>query len=270
MALRHILSLAFSFAGVNIAWAADPIEAQFDQSRFSGFYAGVQGGAGFFDSRFSSDVGLADGRDPNTTGGLLGAHAGYGVSLGSVYLGLEGELQGFLGSENVAGESIGQTVEAVGRIIRPNGNPVRVLTDYTVTLQERFEHDLKEHGALKARLGYELGAFMPFATGGLAVGRVETSYSASSTVTRRAGVQYLTTLPTDASAEASDTDTAVGYTVGGGLAMAVTEHLIVRGEYDYTDLGSKRYEFTFEDGTEADAKFDTRLHQAKVGISYRF
>jgi len=74
------------------------------------------------------------------------------------------------------------------------------------------------NGTVRGRVGYAFDRLMIYGTGGLAVGKVEAS---------EGGI--------------SDTKTAAGWTAGGGVEMALTDNVIGRVEYRYTDLSSDTY-----------------------------
>ena len=76
------------------------------------------------------------------------------------------------------------------------------------------------NGTLRGRLGFAMDRFMVYGTGGLAVGRVHVED---------------TGIPSDESA------TRVGWTAGAGLEGAITDHVIGRVEYRYTNLGSSSF-----------------------------
>jgi outer membrane immunogenic protein len=97
------------------------------------------------------------------------------------------------------------------------------------------------NGTLRGRLGYAIDRFMVYGTGGLAVGRVEVS-----------------------DASTSDSNTAVGWTAGGGVESAITDKLISRVEYRYTDLGSDSYAL----GTPT--KVDLSSQDVLVGLGLKF
>ena len=65
----------------------------------------------------------------------------------------------------------------------------------------------------------------------------------------------------------SEGQTHTGWTAGAGLEYAVTDNVLVRGEYLYTDLGSRNY----LSGAVAGG-VDARLTSSTVraGISFKF
>lgn len=78
-------------------------------------------------------------------------------------------------------------------------------------------------GTVRGRAGVALDQVLIYATGGLAVGGV------SAKVT-----------PTPLGTTGTFSDTFVGWTLGGGVEMAVTETITVKAEYAYNDLGTRQ------------------------------
>jgi len=70
-------------------------------------------------------------------------------------------------------------------------------------------------GTTRARLGYAIDRFMPYVTGGAAYGKVNANVP---------GV-------------GSDSETKIGWTVGGGAEYAFTPNWSIKAEYLYVDLG---------------------------------
>ena len=70
---------------------------------------------------------------------------------------------------------------------------------------------------------------------------------------------------------AKDSDIRWGWTIGAGAKYAVTEDLFLKGEYLYTDLGSKTYALATPGGVVgAHVKDETAFHTFRVGLDYRF
>jgi outer membrane immunogenic protein len=68
-----------------------------------------------------------------------------------------------------------------------------------------------------------------------------------------------------------------GWTVGAGIEQALTEHLSVKLEYSYADLGKKQFNWKQTALTPAgpwnvDGTYGVSLqqHDFKVGLTYRF
>ncbi|MDB5651017.1 MAG: Opacity protein [Hyphomicrobiales bacterium] len=163
---------------------------------WEGFYAGSFYGAGH--SKFTSSQAVS--RSVTRTGQTGGALAGYNWQSGAFVYGVEGDLGLHLIRTNNPG--------AVGLIAH--------------------DVDTLYSGHLRARMGYDLGAFMPFVAGGL-------SYNES--YVHRPSPQ--------------DFEGAVrsryGWTAGAGLDWKVTAPfvgpLILRAEYLYEGMPSASYDF---------------------------
>jgi outer membrane immunogenic protein len=103
-------------------------------SDWAGFYVGVNGGGGWG----SDDLDFATGNNVKTSGGLIGAHAGYNWQFGSYVIGVEGDFDA---------------------------------ADISKTDAGGFKHKTDELGTVRARAGY---VFMPnllaYGTAGYAYG----------------------------------------------------------------------------------------------------
>jgi outer membrane immunogenic protein len=105
--------------------------------------------------------------------------------------------------------------------------------------------------SLRGRAGVAFDDVLVFATAGLAAGR------GTGTIT-----------PTFPGTTSTFTDTYVGWTVGAGVELAVTEAISVKAEYTYADLGSR----TAPAGTLGAGSFTVSpiVHAAKIGVNYHF
>jgi outer membrane immunogenic protein len=149
---------------------------------WTGFYLGVNGGAGWGRSFWDTNP-----VHVNTGGGMFGGTAGYNYQFGNVVAGLEGDIDW----EHLHGNNAGV------------GCPLGCSTssDWLSTV--------------RGRLGYAFGWAMPYVTGGLAVGDIRAS----------------------APGFAGATDTNAGWTVGGGLEVALPGNWSAKAEYLHVDLG---------------------------------
>ncbi|MBX4336297.1 outer membrane protein [Bartonella raoultii] len=115
-----------------------------------------------------------------------------------------------------------------------------------------FFHTLKQKwtGATRVRIGYSAGRMLPYIAGGIAYGQLQDILSISIT-------------GEDPFDKVSDvTKTMVGYTIGGGVDFAMTDNMIIRAEYRYSDLGKKKFK------DEIELKYKT--NDFRVGIAYKF
>ena len=107
--------------------------------------------------------------------------------------------------------------------------------------------DLKWFGSARLRAGYAFDRFLPFVTGGLAIGH----YSGTE------------------NGALENSENMVGWTAGAGLEYAVTDNLIARVEYRYADYGRKSQSAPFNFPTEQ-ARLDLTTNDVRVGLSYKF
>lgn len=116
--------------------------------------------------------------------------------------------------------------------------------DYRVTINAL--------GTVQAKAGIAINQFLLYATGGVAIGSVQTVYRAPSPVVA-----------------ADFTRTQFGYTVGVGGEVAVTEMISLFAEYRYTDLGSSTGPVGAPFPAGSTATTSVRAHTGVVGINFR-
>ena len=97
-------------------------------------------------------------------------------------------------------------------------------------------------GSLRARAGLAFDRFLIYGTGGLAFGEVKAKN-------------------TDGT---SDSATKTGWTLGGGVEAAITDHMTARLEYRYTDLGTANLTTT---GAGA---VDSKSSAVLLGVGWKF
>jgi outer membrane immunogenic protein len=186
-----------------------PVKAPLYEPPFSwtGFYIGINGGGGFGRSDFSAPFPTGS---FNTSGGLVGGTLGYNYQTGNIVLGAEGDIDW---------SDIHGSAACAGTSCETRNNWL---------------------GTARGRLGYTFGNFMPYVTGGLAVGDINTSI---------AGVG-------DAS------QTKAGWTAGGGIEAHISGPWSAKVEYLHVDLGRGASVLG------SDAKFQTDL--VRAGLNYKF
>jgi outer membrane immunogenic protein len=101
-------------------------------------------------------------------------------------------------------------------------------------------------GTARGRIGYAFNRVMPYITGGLAYGDVRPGLVGGS----------------------QDNDFKAGWTVGGGVEVAVAGPWSVKAEYLYADLGSTSCGVANCGPVATNVKFNTSI--ARAGINYRF
>jgi outer membrane immunogenic protein len=203
---------------------------------WTGFYVGAEAGYGWGDSKITSRFpggGPLLKSSPDPDGGFGGAYLGYNYQFGGNFvLGIETDFNG------------GSIKATDGVTI--NGGPFPVLQGTT---------ELDWFGATRARVGYAFDRFLPYLAAGVAYGNVTTGYN----------------IPVLGGVSGTKDSTQVGWTAGAGLEYAVTDNLIARVEYRYTDYGSVSQTspaLVLPPGTRTKTKLST--NDVRIGISAKF
>jgi len=104
--------------------------------------------------------------------------------------------------------------------------------------------EIKWLATVRGRVGLALGRYMPFFTGGLAIGEVDGSVNG----------------------EGLQSETRVGLTFGGGVEFQVTDWISIKGEYLFVDLGRAQSPFDFVDGGIVSQNADSN-HIIRGGVN---
>ncbi|CDO46479.1 hemin-binding protein E [Bartonella henselae] len=120
-----------------------------------------------------------------------------------------------------------------------------------------LSHTLKQKwfGATRVKVGFVVDRMMPYIAGGVAYTQLQNIFEKEADKTKKA---------IDISDVIHDEKkTMVGYTLGGGIDFAMTDNVIVRAEYRYSDYGKKKF---------ADEKIEMRYktNDFRVGVAYKF
>jgi high affinity Mn2+ porin len=121
---------------------------------------------------------------------------------------------------------------------------------YRTTPGAYADEQLEYLGTLRGRLGYSMGTWTPFVTGGLAFASMRWNRTDLST-----GFN-----------DAAPGQWRLGYTFGGGVDYTLDRRWSARAEYLYTHLPSTG--FTFGSGARYETLYD--LHQMRFGLNYHF
>ncbi|HWK95983.1 MAG TPA: outer membrane protein [Pseudolabrys sp.] len=120
----------------------------------------------------------------------------------------------------------------------------------TVTTTNKLEW----FGAARGRIGYAFDRVMPYVAGGFAFGKNKLEVNDLANNVR-----------------ISDTATHVGWTLGGGVEMAVRENWSARVEYLHVDLGNKSsYLAGIIGGPGSYMNADLKFDLVRAGLNYRF
>ncbi len=150
---------------------------------WTGFYIGINGGGGWGRSQW-------DGLDTfDVSGGLIGGTVGYNWQFGQALIGAEGDIDW-------------SDIKGTTTVLCPGGCETRN----------------KWLATVRGRLGYTFDRFLPYFTGGLALGDINA------------------TLPVPVLPGGSVS--SAGWTVGAGLEVGLVSNVSLKAEYLYVDLGT--------------------------------
>ncbi|WP_139412816.1 outer membrane protein [Bartonella mastomydis] len=271
-----ITASAFAFVSVSAAQAADvivppsptPVAPVIVAPTFSwtGFYVGGQ--IGGFSGKTKMDI-LANGQKipvdkdflPKLSGFMGGLYAGSNIDLGNgLILGVDTDIMWADKSDTKTGKTY---VIDQGHIAYIN----KMLKDAAINIGENalkkgdkrthsFTFKEKWAGATRVRIGFAAERIMPYVAGGIAYTQLQDTASIS--ITEKDSDKVI------ASGTLSDeTKTLVGYTLGAGVDLAMTNNIIVRAEYRYSDFGKKKF---------SNDKYETsyKTNDFRVGVAYKF
>lgn len=105
-----------------------------------------------------------------------------------------------------------------------------------------FAYDVNWTGSVRARLGIDGGAFLPYVTGGLAFANA----------TANDGVE-------------ENSQTHIGWTVGAGVEFAVADNVSLDLQYRYSDFGSKDYALD-----TSPTALSLTSHAITAGVNFKF
>lgn len=182
------------------------------------------------------------GGDLNDGAFIGGVQAGINYQAGSLVIGLEGD---------VSKVSLNSSDAAVGNLAAP----------LVGTMAYDIDQRLSWLATLRARLGYAAsGGLLIYATGGLAIGRIESSTFVQFS---SAGDTYTGSL----------SDTRAGWAFGGGFERAINRNWSLKADILWIDLGSARYvspERTGFPGFSYTTRTEFQEVVARIGINYKF
>ncbi len=130
----------------------------------------------------------------------------------------------------------------------------------TVGPQKIAGGDIEWLATVRGRVGYSFDRVLVYGTGGLAI--AEMSGFANN---------FWNDVNPNDRATASSTET--GWTIGGGLEVALSQNLSVKGEYLYMrfdDASGKMKSPAVPPGFILDAENDVEIHTVRLGVNYKF
>jgi outer membrane immunogenic protein len=170
--------------------------------------------------------------DYSVTGPFAGIFVGGNYQVDRFVLGIEGDWQG----SNLTGSN--QSLAPLGATGALPGGPFTVSTT------------TKDYGSIRGRFAVAFDRFLVFGTGGWAVGNPSTAFALTG------AAPFVTT------SGKSD-----GWTAGAGVEYAITDTILGRIEYRYTNLEASG--FVNAPTTAADAGTSTPISDFRVGFAYK-
>lgn len=278
---RELTAKVLPVSSVDPALSAKPL--------WTGIYAGINAGYGANDIySYSTSVGYG----PFLAGGTGQSTPIVGGSTNATYFG-----------GPVAGAQVGYNYEFENHIVAGgeididyadiNSNHIVGTPSYNYTITPNLvgittqsaRTGLDWIGTARVRVGYSLGKFMPYATGGIAYGQITSNglntqvsdYSfTSSSYSYLSGARVL--------GNSNYSSVNFGWSAGAGAEYLVADHWSVKGEYLYTQLAglggqSVSQQASYTSGsltpTNASGPVFTNstmgafgIHQARVGLNY--
>jgi outer membrane immunogenic protein len=229
---------AFSWTGfyiganAGVAWDQanfDPILLALEPVFFTdvaGAYTGFPGTLVLIPGTFLLPTQIT--RQSSTASFIGGGQFGYNWQTGPSVFGLEADLQGTNTSESYAGVQ-SQTFTGLATTV------TRSLTA-NITLTRSWE------SSFRGRLGYAWDRLMIFGTGGVSFTRLQAATTFVAVTTLGPGLAPVPGVPNPIGTTAnSDSQTLTGATIGAGLEYALTNAVIVGGEYRFTHYGHKSF-----------------------------
>lgn len=218
------------WAGTVLLASASPVLAADPAPLSSAFYIGGNVGYGF-------------GNATATLGDLGGTSAAGGTNqYGALFGGVQAGYDHYFPTRLMLGLELDASF--------PGYMDLSQVLSYRATGSGGADEQLEYLATARARVGYGIGSWTPFLTGGLAW----------------ASTRYSRTDFTTGFEDATAGRLRAGYVVGAGVDHALGHSWSARFEYLYTNLGATS--FTFNSGARYDTQYD--LHRFRVGLNYRF
>jgi opacity protein-like surface antigen len=199
------------------------LEAQYAPSNWQVLSSAASGAAGF--------------------GGFAGYNFEYLSPYGKVVLGVEGNYEHTMLSLVAPNTPISRVV-TVGSTV----NDVSISGGGTLTGVD--------FGTLRGRAGWDFNGILPYMFAGLAVGATNLNITETTTVVQSPGTPQAETFVFPGTAGKS-TEWLLGYAVGVGLDVALTQNFFVRGEYEYVQF-------------QPIANTPINMNSVRVGAGFKF
>ena len=228
--LTTLIGLAGTAAmlGLGSAHAADPMlpveMVAVEGYNWSGFYVGGNVGYGWGEADHQAGPTSGSGiNDLDIDGPFAGGQIGYNFQYNQIVFGAEADIQ-WSGIDG----------DCAAGVCGGGGPPAT-------------SHEIDWFGTLRGRIGYAMGNWMPYITGGYAFGEA--------------------TRETASGGGDSFTNNIDGWVIGGGVEWGFASNWSAKAEYQYLDFGDEEYAFSVGG---FDPIVDLHIHTVRVGLNYRF
>ncbi len=212
---------------------------------WSGFFVAVSAPGALWGETKWSFANAGRSTANNYSGVLAGGGGGYNYQMGALVIGgqVEWDWTNARGGESFSGSnSFSCPITPVVLNVAPKFA--------LKSLSHSCETRVNSIFTATARLGYALDRLLVYGQGGLAVGDVTASSVSNSFV--------------PGGTIASESKTAVGWTIGAGFEFGLTQNLSAKAEYLYFDLGSDTYNLGVP------VAINRTGNIGRVGLNYRF
>ncbi|AQX19206.1 outer membrane protein [Bartonella sp. WD16.2] len=114
---------------------------------------------------------------------------------------------------------------------------------YNTTRKEKWA------GATRIRIGFAAGRIMPYIAGGIAYTKLQI-------------IPWFLVNSANSLNLMAEKKAMIGYTLGAGVNFAISDNVILRGEYRYSDFGKKKF-------MENPVNVSYSTHDLRVGVAYK-
>ncbi|WP_208431384.1 outer membrane protein [Bartonella doshiae] len=120
-----------------------------------------------------------------------------------------------------------------------------------------MQHTLEQKwaGATRVRVGFSIERLLPYIAGGVAYTQVKNAFVDAEGATRRE--MNISDLLHD------EEKMMIGFTLGGGIDFSMTDNVILRAEYRYSDFGKKKF-------ANERIEIGYKTNDFRVGVAYKF
>lgn len=202
---------------------------------WTGPYAGLQLGIGWGNTEpsYGTGFGPLERGNIDLQGLIGGVEAGYQYQTGSLVLGIESDV-------SLSGVD--------GYFVSPTAN-----TRPCIIIGQGCDAGFNWLATARARAGFAIDNFMPFVTGGLAIGGVDGTFDS----------------PNNACTCHVD-DVSLGFVFGGGVEWAIDEKWSAKAEYLYVNLGKPDIDGDNTLATPGVATDNYNFNVVRLGLNYAF